>query len=34
MNRAAEAQPSNRKPVKQVADVLAHEIRPKERTDL
>ena len=34
VNRAAEAQPSNRKPVKLVADALAHEIRPKERTDL
>ncbi|SPN98572.1 related to sister chromatid cohesion protein [Cephalotrichum gorgonifer] len=33
VNRGAEAQPANRKHLKQVADVLLHEIKPKERTD-
>ncbi|CAI4214846.1 unnamed protein product [Parascedosporium putredinis] len=33
LNRSADAQTSNRKHVKQVADLLIHEIKPKERTD-
>lgn len=33
VNRSGDAQSSNKKHIKQVADVLLHEIKPKERTD-
>lgn len=34
VNRNAETQPSGGKLLKQVADAVAHEIKPNERTDL